>query len=128
MVLLDTCALLWLASDQEKLSGRARNAIEKNADRLFASAITAFEIAIKNRNGKISLPLPPLDWFTEALEFHGVRELPVTSTVAILSVHLPAHHNDPCDRIIIATAQANSMTIITSDRLIAQYEEAKVVW
>ena len=128
MILLDTCTLLWLASDQKKLSSKAKKEIEKNAQSLFISAITAFEIAIKCRNGKLELPLPSLDWFTEAIDFHGIREIPVTSSIAVSSVQLPPLHNDPCDRIIIATSQLNAMKIVTCDKLISQYENAEVIW
>jgi PIN domain nuclease of toxin-antitoxin system len=128
MVLLDTCALLWLVSDQTKLSEKARHTIVRNVDRLFVSAITAFELAVKQKHGKLKLPLPPQEWFAEALIFHGIRELPVSSGIAMQSVQLPPLHNDPCDRIIIATAQMNDMGIITSDRLIRQYPDTKVIW
>ncbi|MBF0546840.1 MAG: type II toxin-antitoxin system VapC family toxin [Candidatus Riflebacteria bacterium] len=128
MLLLDTCALLWLASDQKKLSLTAKNEIIKNAQELFVSAISAFEIAVKSRSGKLRLPLLPLDWFSEALDFHGIREIPVTSSIAVFSVQLPLLHNDPCDRIIIATAQLKSMKIVTSDKLISDYNQASVIW
>ena len=128
MILLDTCTLLWLSSDQKKLSSKAKKEIEKNARSLFVSAITAFEIAIKCRNGKLELPLPSLDWFTEVVDFHGIREIPVTSSIAVSSVQLPPLHNDPCDRIIIATSQLNAMKIVTCDKLISQYENAEVIW
>jgi PIN domain nuclease of toxin-antitoxin system len=128
MLLLDTCALLWLASDQKKLSLRAKKEIEKNAQALFVSSITAFEIAIKSRNRKLELPLPALDWFSEALVFHGIHEIPLTSSIAISSVQLPLLHNDPCDRIIIATSILNTMKIVTSDKLITIYDEANVIW
>lgn len=71
-MLLDTCALLWLADDQEKLSARARALITGNAGRLFISSITAFEIALKHRRGAIRLPLEPVDWIAKALEQHGI--------------------------------------------------------
>jgi PIN domain nuclease of toxin-antitoxin system len=128
MVVLDTCALLWLVADQERLSRPARESIAKNSEMLFVSSITAFEVAVKHRNGKLRLPLPPADWFAESLEFHGIRELPVTSGIAILSVQLPPLHNDPCDRIIIATAEMNGMSILTNDKLIVQYDCASVIW
>lgn len=128
MILLDTCTLLWLASDQKKLSSKAKKEIEKNTRALFVSSITAFEIAIKCRNGKLELPLPSLDWFTEAIDFHGIHEIPVTSSIAVSSVQLPPLHNDPCDRIIIATSQLNAMKIVTCDKLISQYENAEVIW
>ena len=128
MILLDTCVLLWLVSDQKKLSTKAKNTIEENGYALFVSAISAFEIAIKYQNGKLELPLPTMDWFTEALDFHGIREIPVTSSIAISSVQLPPLHNDPCDRIIIATSKLNAMKIVTSDKLISQYDQADVIW
>lgn len=128
MILLDTCTLLWLVGDQDKLSYRAKNVIKKNSQALFVSAISAFEIAIKYRNGKLELPLPPMDWFTESLDFHGISEIPITSNISISSVQLPALHSDPCDRIIIATSQINSMKILTCDKLISKYKQAKVVW
>jgi PIN domain nuclease of toxin-antitoxin system len=128
MILLDTCALLWLASDQKKLSVKAKKEIERNARTLFVSAISAFEIAIKDRNKKLELPFPPLEWFSEALDFHGIREIPITSSIAIASVLLPPLHNDPCDRIIIATSQLNGMKIITCDPLISRYKQVEVIW
>ena len=128
MILLDTCVLLWLAADQKKLSGKAKKVIERNQGALFVSAITAFELAIKCRNGKLKLELPVMDWFVEALSFHGIIELPMTSHVAISAVQLPPLHNDPCDRIIVATAQINNMEILTCDDLISQYKEVDVLW
>ena len=128
MILLDTCTFLWLAADQKKISKKAKDIIEKHADGLFVSAISAFEIAIKNRSGKLKLPIPVEDWFIETLDFHGLHELPVTSSIAVASVQLPPIHNDPCDRIIIATAQMNNMKICTCDKLISQYKEVSVVW
>jgi len=128
MVLLDTCVLLWLASDQSKLSLNANKAIAAHANALFVSAITGFEIALKCRAKKLAIPLPISDWFSEVLDFHGVRELPVTARIAMDSVRLPGHHNDPCDRIILATAAINGMKIISCDRLLYQYGHAEIIW
>ena len=128
MILLDTCTLLWLAADQKKLSPKAKKEIEKNANALFISSISAFEIAVKSRSGKLTLQLSALKWFTRAIDFHGIKEIPVTSDIAIASVELPLLHNDPCDRIIIATAQINNMHILTCDQLITQYKQAEVIW
>ncbi len=127
MILLDTCALLWLAADQKKLSSRAKKAIEQNANALFVSSISAFEIAVKCRSRKMALPLPVMQWCVEAIEFHGIRETAVTSDIAVHSAELPLLHMDPCDRIIIATAQLNGFQVLTCDALISQYK-VKVVW
>lgn len=128
MVILDTCTLLWLVADQDKLSQEARRTIGEANQGLYVSAISAFEVAVKHRNGRLTLPKPPQQWFPEAIEFHGIRELPVSSTIALRSVQLQPLHNDPCDRIVIATAQVNSLAIVTCDALIAQYSGTAVVW
>jgi PIN domain nuclease of toxin-antitoxin system len=128
LLLLDTCALLWLASDQSKLSARARTAIEENKDSLFVSAISAFEIALKVRNSRLELPSQPAEWFNEVLDFHGLHELPVTGAIAALSAGLPLLHNDPCDHIIIASALSYRAPIVTSDKLFAKYKNIKIIW
>lgn len=128
MILLDTCALLWLAADQSKLSERAKKTIQENAERLFISSISAFEIAVKAQRGKLELPMPPEIWFEKALKHHGIQEIEINSDIAFCAVALAPLHNDPCDRFIIATALQNSMKIITSDFLIVQYKEVKVIW
>jgi|SRR6185295_863851 len=131
MILLDTCALLWLAVDQSKLSSIAKRALEANAGTLFVSAISAFEIGTKLRRGALALParsaLGPREWYDEALAFHGLRELAVTGSIALDSTLLPAHHRDPCDRIIVATAREQVLPVVTPDPLIAAYE-VQIVW
>ena len=127
MILLDTCALLWLAADQKKLSVKAKKTIEINSNALFVSSISAFEIAVKCRSHKMKLPLPVMQWFAEAIAFHGITEIPLNSDIAVHSAELPMLHNDPCDRIIIATAQLKGLEIVTSDNFISQYK-VTIVW
>jgi PIN domain nuclease of toxin-antitoxin system len=128
MVLLDTCTLLWLAADQRKLSVPAKESLEQNAGRLLVSSISAFEIALKAKKGKLDLPIAAATWFERAIRHHGIREIPVDSTIALGSVALPPLHNDPCDRFIVATAAVRAVPIITCDPLIAQYPDVRVVW
>ena len=128
MILMDTCALLWLVADQTKLSTQAKDEFHNNAGQLFISAISAFEIGIKSKRGKLVLPMSAEKWFHKALDFHGIHEIPLNSKIASTSVQLPPLHNDPCDRFIIATAMQHSMPIITSDQLIAQYDQVRIIW
>jgi PIN domain nuclease of toxin-antitoxin system len=128
MVLLDTCALLWLAADQDSLSNAAVAAISSGADGLAVCPMSAFEIALKHLQGKLQLPLPPDQWYKEALESHGIRELPITGQCAILAATLPPIHRDPCDRFLIATAAVHRLPIITPDRNIARYPEVRTIW
>ena len=128
MILLDTCVLLWLVADQSGLSKEAKRIIQKNANNLYVSSISAFEVALKNRKGKIALPMSPEKCFMRALKHHGIAEIPITSSIAIASILLPNLHNDPCDRMIIATAKEYNMNILTPDSLIMQYTVNKVLW
>lgn len=128
MVLLDTCALLWLASAQEHLSPVARGLLSEHADALFVSAISAFEIGVKARKGRLELPVPAAPYFARAVARHGLREIAIDSEIASLSTSLPPIHADPCDRFIIATAQQRHLTILTPDAHIRAYPDARVAW
>ncbi len=72
--------------------------------------------------------MEPDVWCEEALAFHGLGEIQVSGTIASRSTMLPALHADPCDRIIVATAQLQDLTILTPDELIMAYPGIKVVW
>jgi PIN domain nuclease of toxin-antitoxin system len=100
-VLLDTCALLWWVGDPARLSTRARTVLADAETEPCVSAISAFEIALKHRKGKLDLPLPARDWFREALEIYAVQELPVTSEIAALAPDVALPHADPCDRRLL---------------------------
>jgi PIN domain nuclease of toxin-antitoxin system len=128
MYLLDTCALIWLASDQDSLSQRVKRVLRNNAGNLYISAISAFEIAIKTVKGKIELPLSPDEWFKEAVMHHSIEEVPINSDIACKSALLPRIHNDPCDRIIIATAIQQNMAVITRDEIFLEYPDIRVLW
>lgn len=128
MVILDTCTLLWLASSEDKLSSIARETISKNAGSLFVSSISALEISIKHRRKKLKLPLPPVEWIQLVLELHGLLEIPVSSEIAAEAGTLPMVHNDPFDRIIIASALVTESLIVSPNRDIAKYELVRTIW
>lgn len=128
MILLDTCALLWLVMEPERLSQRAKAIISTNSGNLAVSAISAFEIAVKARKQKLDLQLPPDEWWSTALAHHGIVSIPITAEIALASVDLPPHHNDPADRIIIATAKLHSAPVLTSDGAFPAYTSIVVEW
>lgn len=128
MLLLDTHAFVWLASAQKNLSQRARQTILQNADELFISSISALEIAILVKRKRLRLPVEPGEFVERALQQHGIHEIPVDRRVAIASTSLPDIHNDPFDRIILATALLNDMSVLSRDRVIPQYHDVKVIW
>lgn len=128
MILIDTCTLLWLAIDQDKLSENAKELLIANANKICISAISAFEIGVKTRKKLLKLPLRPENWFEKATKLHGIDVVAITSEIAMLSTQIPTHHYDPADRIIIATAMINNYTILTPDQHISRYPKIRVVW
>lgn len=128
MLLLDTCTLLWLTSDQTKLSADAQHAISAHAGQLYVSAISGFEIAQKVAKGKLVLPRPPAAWMELALRLHGIKSLALEMNSAVAAGALPALHADPFDRLLIAVAQAHRLTLLTPDPLIRQYPVLATFW
>lgn len=128
MLLLDTCSLLWLTNDQKKLSQNAILSIQKNTGNIFVSAMSAFEISVKCQKKKLTLPLPVMEWFSKAVEFHGLIELPITAKIAMFSTQLPKLHDDPIDRLLVATAIVHKLSLLTPDSHIRQYDSVQVIW
>ena len=119
-MLLDTCALLWLGQGGGRLSQDALMRID-NAPVVYVSAISGFEIGIKVAKGKLSLPSRPAEWLATVVEHHDLRELPVDLAAAVRATELPAIHADPVDRILIATAEARNLPVVTRDARFARY-------
>lgn len=128
MILLDTCTLLWLTIEPTALSEPARQSLTRNAGALYVSPITAFEIGQKTARRKLQLRLPPEKWFPRAMELHGLREAPFHSQIALAAAALPDLHRDPFDRLLVATAQKENLTLITPDPLIRQYPDVRTLW
>jgi PIN domain nuclease of toxin-antitoxin system len=120
MMLLDTCALLWLAGDQNRLSTETLRRIE-GASIIYLSAISGFEIGLKHRDGKLALPLPPEAWLKGVSEHHGISVLDLDLDICVKASELPLIHRDPCDRFIIATALSKGLPVVTADKRFAKY-------
>ena len=115
-LLLDTEALIWWDTNERRLGGTARAAIQ-NADDVFVSAASVWEIIIKTALGKLSASRRAVDAVADA----GFRELPITFEHAEAVGTLPPHHHDPFDRLILAVATVESFTIVSSDQQFALY-------
>ncbi len=116
-LLLDTHALLWALDDDDALDEAARNAIVDPRNDVFVSAISIWEISIKRSLGKLKAPGDLIS----AVEASGFQELAVTFVHADHAGNLPPHHRDPFDRMLVAQAQVEGLTIVTHDRVIAKY-------
>ena len=119
-LLLDTCALLWLGGDPERLSSATRGRIEQTMF-IHVSPVSLWEIALKHRLGKLELSLPPDKWFETLKKAYGFSILPLDESVMLESARLPLFHKDPADRFIIATAKIHSLDVVTGDSRFAQY-------
>ena len=119
-MILDTCALLWLASGSKKLSRSTLKEINE-APAVYVSAISGFEIAIKAAKGKLKLPNPPQEWLEKLVAHHGLTMLPLELDVCIAAAGLPPIHDDPCDRFIIAAARLHDLTVVTAAESFKKY-------
>lgn len=120
MLLLDTCALLWLARGEGPLSSETLIRITEQPV-VYISAISGFEVGIKCRKGKLRLPVEPVIWLDAIVAHHNLLVLPLDLRVCAAATSLPEIHHDPCDRLIIATALAHQLTVVTTDRFFAAY-------
>jgi PIN domain nuclease of toxin-antitoxin system len=128
VILLDTHAVVWLASDPKRLSSAARQAVIAHAAALYMSAVSAWEISLLVRSGRLVLPMSPEAFVAHAIDRLSLIELPVSRESAQASVALPPIHNDPFDRVLIAECGLRRLSLISADRVIAQYPGVRVIW
>ncbi|MGH7176303.1 MAG: type II toxin-antitoxin system VapC family toxin [Tepidisphaeraceae bacterium] len=128
MILLDTCALIWLASDASSLSRRARAAIEVPTARLCCSATSAWEVGIAHKRARLELAGDPRIWFAGVVRKYRVRVIDVSWQIAMASTQLPRHHHDPADRIIVATALVHEVRIVSPDPEMPRYSGVRMIW
>lgn len=125
-IILDTCALIWLVSGNKIFSSTALNLIEKSPI-VYVSAISAWEISLKEAQKSIELPLNTKEWFLLAVKKHNLKVYPLDIDILISANNLPWHHRDPADRFIIATALKEKATIVTADTKFSMYDVKIVI-
>ena len=116
-LLLDTHVFLWWLADDARLTAPARRAIAE-ADVVFVSAASAWEIAIKVALGRLRIPAP----VSEGVARAGFERLPVDFAHAELAGALPPHHRDPFDRMLIAQAVVEDLVLVSADQRMAEYD------
>lgn len=115
MIVLDTHTWIWLVGEPDQLSGAARDAID-GAETLGVSAISTWEIATKERRGRLRLDRPVHVWRRQALAVADVEELPVTGPIALRAgAFADGIPGDPADRLIAATALDHGAALVTKD-------------
>lgn len=130
-LLLDTCALIFIANGQSISQGAKDQVLAAGlGDGIFVSSVSAWEIGLLSTRKAIDFHPDPKTWFGNFLSQPGVRLTPLTPEIAIDSCRLPAPprlHGDPADRLLIATARALDVPIVTRDRRILDYAKTGLV-
>ncbi|MBC7792954.1 MAG: type II toxin-antitoxin system VapC family toxin [Clostridia bacterium] len=119
-VILDTHVVLWWLADSRELGVRAREIIASPTNTVFLSAVVVWETRIKQGLGKLNVPSD----FAAVLEQQAFEKLPISIAHAHEVHALPSHHRDPFDRMLIAQAKVEGLTLVTRDPIIAQYAVA----
>ncbi|MCO5119735.1 MAG: type II toxin-antitoxin system VapC family toxin [Burkholderiaceae bacterium] len=119
-LLLDTHVALWAIADSPRLSGKARELIQSPGATVWISAASVWEIAIKHALGRGDMPLSGHD-AVGYFRASGYRFLGIEPEHAVAVEELPAHHQDPFDRILVAQALVEPMRLLTHDPVVALY-------
>jgi len=131
MIVLDTHAWIWFTSSPEALSKKAKKVVEAavKEKNILVSSISVWEAAILVKKGRLRLTMDVTDWIAISENLPFIQFIPVTNSIAVKSVNLPLPlHDDPADRIIIATALSTGASIVTKDKKISDYSQVKTIW
>lgn len=120
-LLLDTHVVLWQAAGEDRLGSRATKFLE-DAEELRFSVVSFAEIGVKASIGKIDVPAELADRVADM----GIRPLALTVEHGLSVGHLPLHHRDPFDRLLIAQARSEGLTLVTADRRILAYDVSTI--
>lgn len=127
MIVLDTHAWIWWLADPDRLSARARQAID-HAGRVGISAISCWEVAMLVAKGRLELDRDVSLWLQQALAPPRCTLLPLTPEVAVASTRLDDGPGDPADRMILATALIERAPVVTRDRGLRRHHQVQTIW
>ncbi len=125
-LLLDTHTLIWHQTDNKRLSVKADRMIADPGNRVFVSMATLWEMAIKRSRGKLEIKESPMEYL-EIYLARGVELLNISPDHIMAIESLPWRHADPFDRMLIAQAQTEDLTILTVDKIFTHYD-VKTAW
>jgi PIN domain nuclease of toxin-antitoxin system len=127
-LLLDTQCWLWWFAEPERLNEEAIAHIAYERNELWFSVASIWEIGIKVEIGKLPLPKPVDSYISSRMVQLGVQYLEIRSPHALRAAALPLHHRDPFDRMLIAQAQIEDMTLVSADSMFQQYSGISILW
>lgn len=121
-MLVDTHVWLWAVGEPHRLNDHTYDAIENGDNVVHLSAASVWEIAIKYERGKLRLPEPPGSYVPTRLALQHIAPLAISLVHALRVAELPPHHRDPFDRLLVAQAQIERLTLVTADPALARYD------
>lgn len=127
-VLLDTHALLWFDTDPERLPERTLELVRDRTRRIYVSSISAWELTIKYRLGKLPEAEALLGNYYDSLHTYGFTELSFTSVHALKDRELGSDHKDPFDRALVAQALSEQFVLLSKDPNVAAFPGITVIW
>jgi PIN domain nuclease of toxin-antitoxin system len=131
MIVLDTHAWIWFASNPEILSRKAKKAVDLAVKKksVLVSSISVWEVALLVKKKRLELSMDVADWIAKSENLPFIQFIPVSNSIAVKSMNLPPPlHPDPADRIIIATALSAGAPIVTKDKNISDYAYVRTIW
>lgn len=131
MIVLDTHVWVWWLSDFQPLSPTVKRLLNeaKSKNAIYISSISVWEVAQLTIRGRLELTMDYRDWITQAEHLPFLNFVPIDNKIALKSVQLPSPlHQDPADRLIIATAMMLGAPLITKDKQISKYPHVTTIW
>lgn len=125
-LLLDTHTLIWHRGGSDRLSALASRTIANPTNRIYISIVTLWEMSIKRSTGKLETSNSPIEYL-ETYQKQGAKLLPVAPEHVMAVELLPFHHRDPFDRMLIAQAKLEKLTLVTVDEKFAPYN-VPTIW
>ena len=126
-LLLDTCTFLWVISEPERISAKARELFVDPSNEVFLSVVSCWEIAVKHALGRLPLPESPGQFVPAQREAHGIQSLPLDEECALHIARLPTLHTDPFDRMLVSQALVHGLALVSPDKKISQYP-VRIFW
>lgn len=127
-ILVDTCAFIWLITEPERLSEKARKAFEDKTNSRFFSMVSLWETMLVHEKKKNVFTRPAQEILAEYIEKHEMNILPLNEETIYSLPNLPPHHKDPFDRMLIRQALNYDLAMLTPDKDFRKYEGVRVVW
>lgn len=121
-ILLDTNVFLWAAGIEGRLSESAKTLLDDPEQEIFFSAASAWEIAIKWSQGRLTLPTSPMDVVNKIVSTAGLSQLSISVKDACAAADLPRHHTDPFDRLLVVQARTNRLKLMTANPILERYD------